>query len=187
MRRRTWHALFGAVAFACVAATVANAVRLQHAMQVNRRVAEAASDRPDRPAPERAEHDVREAREVRLARALAMASAGAHGAAFKAYGALVQPDSLDDIGQQALYNLGNLHLRQGVADAAAPAIPMIELAKQRYRDLLRVAPDDWDARYNLELALRVAPEVAPPEALQDQEPAERRRVRLRDFTPGELP
>jgi hypothetical protein len=31
---------------------------------------------------------------------------------------------------------------------------LVELAKQRYRDLLRAEPQDWDARYNLERALR---------------------------------
>ena len=36
----------------------------------------------------------------------------------------------------------------------------MELAKQRYRDVLLINPQNWNARHNLELALRVAPEIA---------------------------
>ena len=61
----------------------------------------------------------------------------------------------------ALYDLGNLHLHQaiqaGMADSTQ-SLPLTELAKQSYRDLLRQDPNDWDARYNLERALRLAPE-----------------------------
>ena len=72
----------------------------------------------------------------------------------------------------ALYDLGNLHLREGTrrhATAPEEALPYIELAKQHYRDVLRQRPTDWDARYNLERALWLAPEeeqvamdAAPP-------------------------
>jgi mxaK protein len=47
-------------------------------------------------------------------------------------------------------------------------LPLVELAKQSYRDLLREWPGDWDARYNLERALYLAPEGS--EDLADDEP-----------------
>lgn len=64
----------------------------------------------------------------------------------------------------ALYNIGNLHLRQGVAaqDAGrkAQALALFELAKQSYRDALAIDPGDWDTKYNLERTLRLAPDAA---------------------------
>jgi mxaK protein len=180
MRRRTAHALFASVAAACALAAAWQGWRLQRAVQLNRDVAAAAAAPGDAPAP----HDA--PREVKLARATVLAQrAGAQDAAFRVYGALVQQGADDAVARQALYNLGNLHLRQGIA---GDAMPMIELAKQRYRDLLRVDPDDWDARVNLERALRLAPEE-PGAALadEDNEPVERRRIRLRGMDAGDLP
>ena len=57
------------------------------------------------------------------------------------------------------------------------ALPLIELAKQRYRDALRDRPDDWDARYNLERALWLAPEIETAQAAEEEEEqAPRERV-----------
>ena len=63
-------------------------------------------------------------------------------------------------------------------DRVAGALPLVELAKQSYRDVLRDNPADWDAKYNLERALWLAPEV--DEALaEDSNPSEwERRVIL---------
>ena len=57
-------------------------------------------------------------------------------------------------------------------DQAFKSLPLIELAKQSYRDLLREDPNDWDARYNLERALWLAPEVEQVIA-DDAEPADK--------------
>jgi len=79
-------------------------------------------------------------------------------------------------------------LRQALAGGTrADAGPLVELAKQRYRDLLRAEPQDWDARYNLERALRVAPEEQESAAEENNQPVERRSVSLRGMTPGDLP
>ena len=184
MRRRAWHLAFGAAALACAAVVAASGLRLAGIERTNRAIAAAqasvgsgASAMPDDAA-----------REVRLARALALARTGDHDAAFKAYTALIQPEAPDAVGRQALYNLANMHLRQASnGQGSAPAITMVELAKQRYRDLLRVAPDDWDARYNLERAVRLAPEEELPVAEDENGPLANRRVRLPDVTPLELP
>ncbi len=63
----------------------------------------------------------------------------------------------------ARYNSANLYLRQAIdasdsGDALA-AIPNFELAKTGYRAILEQQPDHMAARYNLERALRRAPEA----------------------------
>ncbi|MFI4923281.1 MAG: MxaK protein, partial [Burkholderiales bacterium] len=62
----------------------------------------------------------------------------------------------------AKFNSANLNLRDALAKrsehAEGEALPLIELAKQSYREVLRADSDNWDARYNLERALRLAPE-----------------------------
>ncbi len=62
----------------------------------------------------------------------------------------------------ALFNAGNTYLEQAATfdlqQEADRAIPLIELAKQSYRAALREDPALWDARYNLERALRLLPD-----------------------------
>lgn len=60
----------------------------------------------------------------------------------------------------AYFNRGNINLRQALTmtNSDARLIPLIELAKQDYRSALSLAPTMWDARYNLEVALRVVSE-----------------------------
>jgi len=60
---------------------------------------------------------------------------------------------------QARYNLGNSRMRRafdllqsGKLDAAGP---LINLAREDYRRALGLAPDLWDARYNLDVAMRL--------------------------------
>ncbi|MFK8079578.1 MAG: hypothetical protein AB8B97_04770 [Granulosicoccus sp.] len=61
----------------------------------------------------------------------------------------------------AQFNLANAYLRQALLtgrETTSQTLPMVELAKQRYRDLLSESAQHWPARYNLESALRMAPE-----------------------------
>ncbi|MBZ8141823.1 MxaK protein [Rubrivivax gelatinosus] len=180
MKRRSAQAAFALATVAAATLAAWQGLQLQRQLRLNEAVAAAA--RPDaavaRDAP----------RELRLAHAAALARAGAFDAAFKAYSGLVEPGGGDRISRHAQYNLGNLVLRQGLATGArSEAGPLLELAKQRYRDLLRADPQDWDARYNLERALRAAPEEEDAAPDEDNEPVERRAVSLRGMKPGDLP
>ncbi len=185
MRRIVVHAVFGSLVLSCAAVAATQAWRLQQAERLNAEVSAIAQAPVDAANATLPPQDA--APEVRLARAVALARAGAHDAAFKAYSGVIRGDAPDALGRQALFNLGNMYLRQGLAQGTAEALPLVELAKQRYRDLLRATPDDWDARYNLERALRLAPEEQEAVAEEDNVPVERRRVMLRGMDPGDLP
>lgn len=68
----------------------------------------------------------------------------------------------------ALYDLGNVYLRAALElrdkGADALALPLFELAKESYRAALLERGDLWDAKFNLELALRALPDVDPDES-----------------------
>jgi len=63
---------------------------------------------------------------------------------------------------QSRYNLGNLYLSQAMAEIEAgqlnQAAPLLMLAKQAYRLALAEDSGFWDAKYNLELAMKLLPE-----------------------------
>ncbi|MDO7598237.1 MAG: MxaK protein [Pseudomonadota bacterium] len=63
----------------------------------------------------------------------------------------------------AYYNRGNIHLREAQAMGAQDnaRIALVGLAKQDYRNALLINSSLWDARFNLELALLMAPEEPP--------------------------
>ena len=161
MRRRHVHAVFGAVSVLLAAVVVASGMRLAQAERVDRAIARAAT-------PAAADGDVPEAR---FAQALALGAAGHYEAALRSHKALVQAET-GSLREASLYNLGNLHLREALKTwtrTPDTAAPLVELAKQGYRDALRADPSDWDARYNLERALQLAPEVDEA-ATDDGEP-----------------
>jgi mxaK protein len=61
------------------------------------------------------------------------------------------------------YNLGNVYLEQALekieAQNALAAQPLVALAKQAYRQSLALNSQSFDAKYNLELAMRLLPEM----------------------------
>jgi len=59
-----------------------------------------------------------------------------------------------------------------------------ELAKQAYRDVLRAEPHDWDARFNLERALRLLPDAEDESAEGTPERSERAVTTMRNTTLG---
>lgn len=125
--------------------------------------------------------------ELQFAWAHAHAASGAHEEALNRYRAL-QGDA--PLGQAARYNSANVLMRQAIAVRAGTqpgqAIPLIELAKETYREVLRHDPGQWDARYNLERAQRLLPdpEDTPIEAAAPDRAAERAVTTMRGYSPG---
>ncbi len=129
---------------------------------------------------------------VAFAAAWHAAEQGDYLGALAAYRRVAQADDAA-LRQAARYNSANLHLREalrlrsaGGATGATQSLPLLELAKQGYRDVLRVDPQRWDAKYNLERALRLAPEGDDAdEASLPPPPARERAVTtMRGFTLG---
>jgi mxaK protein len=156
MRRRFIHLGFAVVALLCGGIAVYQAARLHQIIALNLAIASASTAQSD------PLNDNSQPPPVALARALATARAGNLDHAVKGLSQLSERTPADPATRAALYDLGNLYLRRGIAlgtDSPVAAVPLLELAKQRYRDLLRLDPQQWDARYNLERALRLAPEA----------------------------
>ncbi|MFK7966373.1 MAG: hypothetical protein AB8C46_20610 [Burkholderiaceae bacterium] len=89
----------------------------------------------------------------------------------------------------ARYNAANLNMREAFSlianDERGRALPLIEVAKQIYRQLLRDRPYDNAVRYNLSRALLLVPDpVAEPEGLSPPNDAERAITTMRGFSPG---
>lgn len=94
-----------------------------------------------------------------------------------------------DLRSTAWYDLGNLYLREALrllqSGADASALPLLELSKESYRNALLDRPDLWDAKFNLELALRVAPDPDPDDTGAPQVlTGERAVTTMRAFTLG---
>ena len=58
------------------------------------------------------------------------------------------------------YLQGALAVDGGLENTGDLTVPLVELAKTSYRDLLQLQPQHWDAKYNLERALQLFPDVA---------------------------
>ncbi len=167
MRRRSVHWVFGMATTAFVVLAGSQIARLMHARHINAAIAGASITALDKSVPE-----------AQFARALALSRAGDYEGSLLAYKVLVQ-GKRSDLRRLALYNLGNLHMRAALQNPGAPSdqvLPLVELAKQSYRDLLRETPGDWDARYNLERALYMAPEAADDLADNDPPPPKEHSV-----------
>lgn len=95
-----------------------------------------------------------------------------------------------DLAPGALVDAANALHREGrrlvAADNRAGALPLLELAKETYREVLRRDPSVWSARYNLERALRLAPEdeARDDEAGSIPADSERALTTMRAFTLG---
>lgn len=109
--------------------------------------------------------------EVAFAQGYALA---AHGDSLRALTRYRQAaDAGGPLAVAALYNIGNLHLRQALAaqnaGRKAQSLALFELAKQSYRDALALQPGYWDAKYNLERTLRLAPDATPAPPVPGQQ------------------
>jgi mxaK protein len=182
MKRRHVHFAFAAVALSCGLIAAFHGARLYRALRLNQAIVQASAEAA-------AIHIDGAYPEARFARAVALAAAENDEAALNDYKALAYGDRVD-LKLAALYNLGNLHLREVQKHDPADTLrtlPLIELAKQSYRDLLRLDPNDWNARYNLERALWLAPEDdAAEEELSPPLQSERAITTMKSER-GELP
>jgi mxaK protein len=177
--RRTTRGVIATAVVLAAAAAVDGALLLRDEAR-NREIAEGRVAIDERPGPE-------VPRELRFAQAHALAARGADEAALGRYRALQGDDAL---GQAARYNAANLLLRQAVAlhqkGEAGQALPLVELAKETLREVLRQDPEHWAARYNLERAQRLVADPDdgdhdPPPAAN---PAERAATTMRGYSPG---
>jgi len=94
-------------------------------------------------------------------------------ATVKAYAA-IDALSRSQLQMDIKFNLANLYFREAaqLRDIGSDdlAMPLIELAKQNYREILRIDSGHWDAKYNLELALNLAPDTDPVDAMEEVNP-----------------
>jgi mxaK protein len=100
--------------------------------------------------------------QIKFARARELDQKNDQAAALALYKSL-ETESDTSLRNDARFNSGNLYMRKAQAlkdtPMAAQAVPLVELAKQSYREVLRADPQYWDARYNLERALRAQPDA----------------------------
>jgi mxaK protein len=93
----------------------------------------------------------------------------------------------DAVQVRMLYNMANARLRaaikaieQGKFDKA---IPLVALAKAEYRQALRLAPLNWDAKHNIDVAMRLVRDLPRPEG-EDQAQPETTPSKLWTDLPG---
>jgi mxaK protein len=164
MKRRAVHAAFAATVLLFGSVAVYQAVRFQQSLRVNEAIRSASASQLESRIPE-----------SRFARAVALARAGDTEQALREYTALAASER-GDLRRRALYNLGNLYLRNALSDEQTfRSLALVELAKRNYRLLLRETPMDWDARYNLERALWLAPEIEQ-QYVEEEPPPDREQA-----------
>jgi mxaK protein len=130
----------------------------------------------------------REPAEVMLARAIYLARAGDMKNAERAYQTVIQQGK-PGLRRIAQYNLANLWVRQAMEMTATEVqfLPLMEMAKQQYRDVLAEEPGHWDARYNLERVLWMVPEHDVLQAGNETREPQARTQRPIMLDPGDLP
>ncbi len=73
--------------------------------------------------------------------------------------------------RRMLYNMANARMRAAIAAIGKgdydKAIPLVTLAKSEYRSALRLDAADWDAKYNLDIAMRLVRDL--PQAVGEDE------------------
>ena len=86
-----------------------------------------------------------------------------------------------------LYNLGNGRLRLAIAaieqGALDKAIASVNLAKIAYRQVLRIDPNAWDAKYNLDVAMRLVRDLPQQDSTEEEQSPEEPKQRWTDL-PG---
>jgi mxaK protein len=100
--------------------------------------------------------------EVRLARAMYYARQQRYDEALATL-SLIMDKGDRQLKTIVRYNLGNVYLQQAIKQLEAQNInaaqPLVALAKQAYRQALTLDSHFWDAKYNLDVAMRLLPEM----------------------------
>ena len=127
--------------------------------------------------------------EAKFAKAFLLEQNGEHQRALSLYQE-IDGSRREELVAAARFNAANIYLRWAqdlhAQEGIRQAMPLVELAKQSYRDLLRTRADYWDARYNLERALRLFPESDEQSDATGPAPlhSERAVTTMRGFTLG---
>jgi len=175
-----WRAQIGWVALAALGACAAvDGWRWFEAARINRTIADGSI----------ADQEPARTPQALFAQAYYLAARGDDERALNLYKRL--QDEGGELARAARYNAGNIHLRHALmlqksrGDAALGAlITPTELAKQSYRDVLRADARDWDARFNLEKALRLLPDPDDDTAGGTPGRSERAATTMRNATLG---
>lgn len=184
MKRATVHLIFGVIAGCFLVLTLWQAYKKYAYEEVVTSVT-AVPDTLD-------EYNLNDADDLHPAVVLKTANALSAGGDFESaeslYVKLVDQKRENSITAASRFNLANHYLREGLRSdlPGAQARPLVAIAKQRYRDLLLVAPDHWGARVNLEHALRFAPEQSD-KLFDKRPPVKSVNVVVPDFTLKDLP
>ena len=101
----------------------------------------------------------------RLASAYRLHASGKLTEAIAAYGAIALESTPEPEPRKVQqFNLANLYLERAAelerSDQIQPAMSLVELAKQNYREILARDPHHWDSRHNLSRALEMLPDIA---------------------------
>jgi mxaK protein len=183
--------VIGALAAAAALALLWQALHWQLARNAQAVVADAAAAPVPDDAASAAMRRDSDARRL-IVQATQLRGQGRHDDAVRILQALAARSDIDDPTALVVrYNLGNellaLALAHNTKGDEDRAMTLVELAKQRYREVLRTAPQHWDARHNLDIALRLAPETEPPAPEARPTNVQRIQVDLRGIRGVDLP
>lgn len=110
---------------------------------------------------------------ARFAQAWLLHQKGEFDRALKAY-TEIEAQGSEDFQRAIRFNMADLYMQQasvaGRKGEQDIATPLIELAKHQYRQLLREDSQHWQAKYNLETALKLLPDLDTAEFPDDVMP-----------------
>ena len=177
--RKKIHRWLRWASFALLALIAIDGYRLWRAEQVNSAIADGSILNSKEPL----------APEALFAQAYLHAQKGHHDEAIALY-KRVESSSSKALQLASRYNRGNRYLTQAMEldeEAAKQlGLPLVQMAKDTYRSVLRSEPSAWDAKYNLERALRLVPDPddSDDEDLPPPQQSERALTTMRGFTLG---